>query len=117
MEKEQTKLKSIADLEKKKNLKPDIKEVIKDFNKDTKIIMPVDHEKKHMKKISGDPLFAKKELEKEIKDKKLLPPPGAPKPKPVAKVNPSVSKDLKQTLKIPIKLPKPSTPAPQFAKD
>jgi hypothetical protein len=29
-----------------------------------------------MKKISGDPLFAKKELEKDIKDKKILPLPG-----------------------------------------
>jgi hypothetical protein len=33
-----------------------------------------------MKKISGDPLFAKKELEKDIPGKKILPPPSAPKP-------------------------------------
>jgi hypothetical protein len=43
--KSEIKIKSILELEKKKNLKPDIKEVIKDFKSDTKIIMPLDHEK------------------------------------------------------------------------
>ena len=82
-------MKTVSDLEKKKNLKPDIKEVIKDFNKDTKIIMPNDHDTKHMKKIaSADPLFAKKEQEKDVKDKKIISPEKKPDSKEDAKKMP-----------------------------
>lgn len=56
-------------------MKPGIKEVVKDFHKDTKIIMPqahLDHAFKEKKKGSENAQFAAKEKEKEVKAKKTI---------------------------------------------
>jgi len=113
------KIKSIDDLEKKNNLKPGIKEVIKDFNKDTKIIMPKDHDNKHGQHVSGDPLFAKKELEKDVKGKKILPSPGEKKEEPEKKEEKKTEKKMekKEEKKDEKKDEKKENKKPEFAKD
>jgi len=77
-------------------LKPDVAHVIKEFPKDTKIIMPTEEDtRKELKKVSGNPEFAKKELEKHIDVKKIIDPNAKKEaPKPVKKDNaPEFAKD------------------------